>query len=229
MYPLCCLIITLILTIANNNSMKSFKTFLLESSQQTQCDINGICKVIKQYESAGNENKILSPYKDSKGLMTIGHGHLITPQSSKIFSDLKIDPNILSGKGKLTPEQADQLLMRDVSTRIPQVQKMVPNFNSYSSELQGQLASEHFRGMLGKSPKALQMLNSGDYEGAANEYLNAKDYRDSVQQKTGIAPRMKSLADAIRTESTRQQQKKSSSETTQAPQSPSTEQTEPSR
>jgi len=229
MYPLCCLIITLILTIANNNSMKSFKIFLSESSQQTQCDINGICKVIKQYESAGNENKILSPYKDSKGLMTIGHGHLITPQSSKIFSDLKIDPNILSGKGKLTPEQADQLLMRDVNTRIPQVQKMVPNFNSYSSELQGQLASEHFRGMLGKSPKAVQKLNAGDFEGAASEYLNAKDYKDSVQQKTGIAPRMKSLADAIRTESTRQQQKKSSSQTTQAPQSPSTEQTEPSR
>jgi hypothetical protein len=209
--------------------MKSFKIFLSESSQQTQCDINGICKVIKQYESAGNENKILSPYKDSKGLMTIGHGHLITPQSSKIFSDLKIDPNILSGKGKLTPEQADQLLMRDVNTRIPQVQKMVPNFNSYSSELQGQLASEHFRGMLGKSPKAVQKLNAGDFEGAASEYLNAKDYKDSVQQKTGIAPRMKSLADAIRTESTRQQQKKSSSQTTQAPQSPSTEQTEPSR
>jgi GH24 family phage-related lysozyme (muramidase) len=209
--------------------MKSFKIFLSESSQQTQCDINGICKVIKQYESAGNENKILSPYKDSKGLMTIGHGHLITPQSSKIFSDLKIDPNILNGKGKLTPEQADQLLMRDVNTRIPQVQKMVPNFNSYSSELQGQLASEHFRGMLGKSPKAVQKLNAGDFEGAASEYLNAKDYKDSVQQKTGIAPRMKSLADAIRTESTRQQQKKFSSQTTQAPQSPSTEQTEPSR
>ena len=229
MYPLCCLIITLILTLANNNFMKSFKIFLTESSQQTQCDINGICKVIRQYESAGNETKILSPYQDSKGLMTIGHGHLITPQSSKIFTDLNISPDILSGKGKLTPEQADQLLMRDVSTRIPQVQKMVPNFNSYSSELQGQLASEQFRGMLGKSPKAVKMLNSGDFEGAANEYLNADEYRTSIKQKTGIAPRMKALSDAIRTESTHQQQKKSSSQTTQAPQSPSTEQTLPSR
>lgn len=193
--------------------MKSFKIFLTEeplnpepmaSNEKMECDINGICKIVKQYESAGNEQKILSVYKDSKGLPTIGHGHLITPKSSKILSDLNISPDVLTGKKQLTPEEADKLLERDVTVRIPQVQKLVPNFSSYSSDLQAQLASEHFRGMLGKSPKALQKLNQGDFEGAATEYLNAKDYRESVRDKTGIAPRMKALSDAIRTESTRQ-------------------------
>ena len=98
--------------------MKSFKTFFIESSQQTQCDINGICKVIKQYESGGNEDKILSVYQDSKGLDTIGHGHLITSDSPRIFAEVfpeqhKKDANwgrnILEGKGSLTAEEVEKL------------------------------------------------------------------------------------------------------------------------
>ena len=230
MFPLQVFIITGILALASNNIMKSFQQFLIEADQKIQCDINGICKVIKQYESAGNEQKILSVYKDSKGLSTIGHGHLVTPQSPKIFAELNISPDVLTGKAKLTPEQADKLLERDVKTRLPQVEKLVPNFNTYSSELQGQLASEQFRGMLGKSPSALKKLNAGDFSGASTEYLNAKDYRESVRDKTGIAPRMQSLADAIKTEPERQKKRQQSSlQTTQASQSPSTLQTPLSR
>lgn len=230
MFPLQGFIIAGILTIASNNNMKSFQQFLIEGAQQVQCDINGICKVIKEYESAGNEEKILSVYKDSKGLDTVGHGHLVTAQSPKIFAELNISPDVLSGKAKLTPEQADKLLERDVKTRLPQVQKLVPNFSSYSSELQGQLASEQFRGMLGKSPSALKKLSAGDFSGASTEYLNAKDYRDSVRDKTGIALRMQKLADAIRMEPERQKKRQQSSlQTNQAPQSPSTLQTLPSR
>ena len=230
MFPLQGFIIAGILTIASNNNMKSFQQFLIEGSGQMQCDVNGICKVIKEYESAGNEQKILSVYKDSKGLDTVGHGHLVTAQSPKIFAELNISPDVLSGKAKLTPEQADKLLERDVKTRLPQVQKLVPNFNNYSSELQGQLASEQFRGMLGKSPSALKKLSAGDFSGASKEYLNAKDYRESVRDKTGIAPRMQKLADAIRTEPERQKKRQQSSQqTTQAPQSPSTSQKPPSR
>ena len=230
MFPLQGFIIAGILTIASNNNMKSFQQFLIEGSGQMQCDINGICKVIKEYESAGNEQKILSVYKDSKGLSTIGHGHLVTPKSSKIFSELNISPDILSGKGKLTPEQADKLLERDVNDRLPQVKKLVPKFGEYSPELQAQLTSEHFRGMLGKSPSAVKKLSAGDFSGAATEYLNAKDYRESIRDKTGIAPRMQKLADAIKTEPERQKKRQQSSlQTNQAPQSPSTSQTPPSR
>ena len=68
--------------------MKSFKQYLAEGNENVQCDINGICKVIKGYESAGNEDKILGVYKDSKKLDTIGHGHLVTPQSEEIFKEV---------------------------------------------------------------------------------------------------------------------------------------------
>jgi GH24 family phage-related lysozyme (muramidase) len=230
MFPLQSFIIAGILTIASNNNMKSFQQFLIEGTQQVQCDINGVCKKLINYESAGNEEKILSVYKDSKGLDTVGHGHLVTEKSPKIFAELNINPDVLSGKAKLTPEQANKLLERDVRTRLPQVQKLVPNFSSYSSELQGEIVSEQFRGMLGQSPKAVEKLNKGDYEGAATEYLNAKEYKDSVKNKTGIATRMQNLANAIRTEPERQKKRpQSSQQTTQAPQSPSTSQTQPSR
>ena len=190
--------------------MKNFKEYLIEQNQQIKCDINGICKVIRQYESAGNEKKILGVYKDSKGLPTIGHGHLVTKESPKIFSELNINPDVLTGKARLTPEQAEKLLQRDVQARLPIVKKLAPDFESYSPELQAELASETFRGMTGKSPKAMQHLRAGKYEDAANEYLNADEYRKSKAQKTGIAGRMENLANAIKKEGQRRAQSQGS-------------------
>jgi GH24 family phage-related lysozyme (muramidase) len=221
-------IILTFLTIASINTMKSFKLFLTEQNQ-VQCDINGICKVIKEYESAGNEEKILSVYKDSKGLDTVGHGHLVTKDSPKIFSELNISPDVLRGKSKLKPEEADKLLKRDVEVRVPQVKKLVPGLATYSPDLQAQITSEHFRGMLGKSPKTVALINKGEFEQAANEFLNAKDYRESVAQKTGIAGRMKNLSDALKKEAQLRKRQQSGSQTTQAPANSSTSQSAPSR
>ena len=193
--------------------MKTFKQYLAEENQNMQCDINGICKIIKGYESAGNEKKILGVYKDSKKLDTIGHGHLVTPQSEKIFKEVfadehKKDPNfgstVLRKGGRITPEQADALMLRDVTKRLPAVKKLVPKFETYSPELQAHLTSEDFRGMLRKSPKAVKYLNAGQYDKAGAEFLDADDYRNSVKEKTGIAARMKALSDAMISEPTRQ-------------------------
>jgi len=199
--------------------MKTFKEYLTEQNQQIKCDINGICKVIRQYESAGNEEKILGVYKDSKGLPTIGHGHLVTKDSEKIFGEVfadehKKDPTfgktVLSGKGRLTADQAEKLLQRDVQARLPIVKKLAPDFESYSPELQAELSSETFRGMTGKSPKAMEHLRAGRYEDAAKEYLNAKEYREAKAKKLGTAKRMENLAAAIRTEGSRRAQSQGS-------------------
>lgn len=37
--------------------MKSFKQFLIEQKQEVQCDLEGVCRTIRTYESAGNEKK----------------------------------------------------------------------------------------------------------------------------------------------------------------------------
>ena len=201
--------------------MKSFKNYLIEN-QQVKCDVNGICKVIRSYESAGNEEKILGVYKDSKGLPTIGHGHLITKDSPKVIGQVITDSNrvsqILAGKGKMTADEADALLRKDVESRLPIVKKLAPDFETYSPELQAELASETFRGMTGKSPKAMEHLRAGRFEDAAKEYTNAKEYRESVRDKTGIANRMDNLVKAIRMEGQRRAKTQAaSSQTTQAP------------
>ncbi len=201
--------------------MKSFKNYLIEN-QQVKCDVNGICKVIRSYESAGNEEKILGVYKDSKGLPTIGHGHLITKDSPKVIGQVITDSNrvsqILAGKSKMTADEADSLLRKDVESRLPIVKKLAPDFETYSPELQAELASETFRGMTGKSPKAMEHLRAGRFEDAAKEYTNAKEYRESVRDKTGIAKRMDNLVNAIRMEGQRRAKTQAaSSKTTQAP------------
>jgi len=64
----------------------------------------------------------------------------------------------------------------------------------------------------------MEYLRAGKYEDAAKEYLNAKEYRESVKQKSGIAPRMEKLASAIRTEGQRKAKAQAASaQTTQAP------------
>lgn len=195
--------------------MKSFKQYLTEN-QQIKCDINGICKVIREYESAGNEQKILGVYKDSKGLPTIGHGHLITKDSARIFGEVLPEETpesiqqILSGKKKLKKEQTEKILVRDVTARLPIVKKLAPDFESYSPELQAELTSETFRGMTGKSPKAMEHLRAGRYEDAAKEYLNAKEYRESKAKGTGIAGRMENFANALRKEAARKAQSQAS-------------------
>lgn len=243
MFPLFVCSIALIFSPTSNNTMKSFKTFLSEmappAAKKIKCDINGICDVIRADESAGNEEKILAVYKDNKGLDTIGHGHLITKNSPKIFGEVfaqeqKENPNftteVLKGKRRITPQQAERLLRRDVEKRLPEVVKLVPKFESMSTELQANLASEHFRGMLGQSPNALTALNSGDYQGFARHYIDAKDYRESKAEDTGIYKRMDRLADAAKTEAARQKKlQQSSKSTTQVPPSNSKPQTGTSR
>jgi hypothetical protein len=243
MFPLLVCSIALILSPTSNNTMKSFKTFLSEMAppapRKIKCDINGICNTIRSDESAGNEKKILSVYKDNKGLPTIGHGHLITKNSPKIFEEVfaeeqKTNPNftteILRGKKSFTPQQAERLLRRDVEKRIPEVVRLVPGFESMTTELQANLASEHFRGMLGQSPNALKALNAKDYEGFARNYIDAEDYRESKAADSGIYKRMDRLANAARTEAARQKKlQQSSKSTTPVPPSSSKPQTGTSR
>lgn len=201
--------ILLIFFLASIIPMKSFKQFLIEQKQEVQCDLEGVCRKIRTYESAGNEEKILRVYKDSKGLPTIGHGHLITKESPTIFGEVfgeeeKQDPGmierILAGQQAMTPEQVEKLFKRDVKVRLPKLKAMLPDYETYNPELQAELASEYFRGMVPQSPKSMASLRAGDYETAADQYLQAKEYETAVKQKSGIAPRMKNLSDAIKRE-----------------------------
>ena len=220
-------IILSIILLASINYMKSFKNFLTEMAPDSQtsinCDFDGICKKVIEDESAGNEKKILRVYKDSKGLPTLGHGHLINPNSKKVLgqviADQKRIDNVLAGKEAITPDEAMGILKVDVKDRLPKLKKLVPSFETRSPELQANLYSEYHRGMLQQSPKAVKSLNQGDIEGFAKNYVDAKDYRESKASGTGIYKRMDRLVDAVKTEEARQKKlRQSSKPTTQVPQ-----------
>lgn len=176
-------------------------------------DLGAIKKMIVADESAGNEKKILSRYKDNRGLPTIGHGHLIDMKKSpKIFAEVfaaehqtnpKFGEEVLSGKKSLTPNQVDRLADRDIADRMTAVVAAFPNFKTYSSDLQANIASEWFRGMMPSSKKTIMLINQGKWADASKEYLNSMDYRRAVKENSGVKTRMDRVSNAIGAEANR--------------------------
>jgi len=142
-------------------------------------------------------------YKDSKGLPTVGHGALI--DGSFIGTLEKVFPyqskewrqKVASGNMELTRAQGHDLLTHHATQKHDEVRDMLGHemFDSMHPELRTHLASEHFRGMIRKSPKALALIRKGDFAGASKEYLNADDYRENPNNSIG--KRMKMLSDAL--------------------------------
>lgn len=142
-------------------------------------------------------------YKDSKGLPTVGHGALI--DGSFIGTMEKVFPyqskqwrqKVAAGNMELTAAQGHELLMHQARHKHDQVRDMIGHetFDKLHPNLRMHLASEHFRGMIKKSPKALAMIRKGDLKGASKEYLDADDYKENT--KNSIGKRMKLLSDTL--------------------------------
>lgn len=142
-------------------------------------------------------------YKDSKGLPTVGHGALI--DGSFIGTMEKVFPyqskqwrqKVAAGNMELTAAQGHELLMHQARHKHDQVRDIIGHetFDKLHPNLRMHLASEHFRGMIKKSPKALAMIRKGDLKSASKEYLNADDYRENPDNSIG--KRMKLLSDTL--------------------------------
>ena len=75
----------------------------------------------------------------------------------------------------------------------------MPEFEVYPPELQVPLASSHFRGSLGGSPKTLEHINNGEFIKAADEFLDNDEYREAESRgRSGIRPRMEKTSNALR-------------------------------
>ena len=118
----------------------------------------------------------LVPYKDSKGIWTIGYGHKILPEEK--FT-------------KLTPQQAKDLFYTDVKSKEDYVRK------DLGEELWGELPNKAKENIVGfdywgyyrLSPKAVGHLKNRKYYAFADEIINNKDYKESQKTGSGIAPR----------------------------------------
>jgi hypothetical protein len=57
--------------------------------------------------------------------------------------------------------------------------------------------SSFYRGGLSGSPKTIDKINKGDFEGAAKEFLDNKEYRKSKKKGTGVHLRMEELSNIL--------------------------------
>ena len=132
-------------------------------------------KAIALHEVIGGKPN-LTPYKDSKGILTIGYGHKILPNEK--FT-------------KITPKQALDLFYKDLAPKIAHVKKDLGEdvFNSLSKEAKENIVGFDFWGYYRLSPKAIGHLKDGKYFAFAKEMKDNKDYRESLKDGSGIAPR----------------------------------------
>ena len=143
--------------------------------------------IIKYYEG----KPILKAKKPVKGdPYTIGYGRT-----------RDLEGNLITKDTKITEEQADQMLREDLGTRMKEIKRAYPNFESYPAELQLQITQSYYRGTLTPkhSPKTRELINQGKFKEAATEFLDNEEYRTAKKKgRAGIRDRMDDVAQALR-------------------------------
>jgi len=135
----------------------------------------------------GKEGLKLEAYKlPGEKYFTIGYGHN--------------GPDVKKGM-KITEEQAENFLEKDIQSKINLIEKKLPNFNEYSENLQKFVVDGFFRGDLSGSPKTLKLLKQGNFEEASQEFLKNEEYNEAVISGSGVASRMEDISEAMRKES----------------------------
>lgn len=80
---------------------------------------------------------------------------------------------------------------------------MIPSYDDLPDLVKAELAQAAYRTDLQQSPEFRKLFNAGKYEEAAKEFLDNKDYRDSLVRNSrgedhGVARRMEAVANAVR-------------------------------
>jgi len=138
--------------------------------------------------------KFYKPYKDDKGLWTIGIGHLIGrgSDSDKIKFIRQYGPSI-------TKEQILSIFDSDVKKHLEQAKKKFANeWDKLSPDIKKAIVDVSFRGDL-FNPHSndefewVQDIKNGNYEDAARKYIDHKEYKGRVAkrgQNDGVVKRM---------------------------------------
>ena len=142
-------------------------------------------------EGKGKDGRPGFAYKDHKGYLTVGVGHLVLRNDKVLKSVVGRDYNdVVRGRKALTDKQMEQLFDIDVRAKISAAQRKLPKFNSYPQYVRNAIVDGFFRGDLSGSKDTLALMNQGDFKAAAKEYLNHAGYRKSKEEGTGVAGRM---------------------------------------
>jgi len=141
------------------------------------------------------EGKRKSVYLDTENKPTIGIGHYLTntQQDRDLFKSLfgnsvNYDA-VLKGKQKLTDDQIERLFNVDVKVKERLANNKINNFSSLPQYVKNAIINAFYRGDIG--PKTIKLMNVGNWNMVAKEYLNHQNARSGPDQ---IQRRMKTNA-----------------------------------
>lgn len=117
------------------------------------------------------EGYVRGEYQDTKGITTRGVGQ--------------------------TGKFADMTFKQSFEAHVKRAKSYIRNFDTYPDFVKQELIQAEYRGDLGNSPKFRSLLNAGKFSEAAEEFIDLDDYRDSLEDGTGIADRMEMVRDAL--------------------------------
>lgn len=210
--------------------MKSFKTFLMESPlPPDEKEMRDIEDYLYSKEAKGNEAMVLGLHGGPND-PTIGYGHSLKDVKKsketlkRLFPDKNADA-LISGQEKFSShDEARKLFADDIANEYAKTKRLIPDLDDYTPEARKGLISSAYRGVLGGSPKAIDLFRSGEFDKAADELLNHSEYKASKEGRPikgkllpGIAPRMEEESNFIRGEA--QRRAKRGSTTAQTPSS----------
>ena len=161
-----------------------------ESSSQyyTGDELDSQMDILKELE-----NSIEKGLKDGKwyphesvegGNKTVAYGHKITDEEAEAgtYDD------------GLTEEEAIELLKKDIDDANRKVRGNIEDFDSFPFYLKMELVNSSYRGLINKSPNTLELINKGDFAGAAKEFTNKVP---AYKESKGIKKRMDRVVDAL--------------------------------
>lgn len=135
------------------------------------------------------------PYKDTRGIMTVGIGHNLEASGSKssfqkAFGDQGAALHRHASKGgALTETQVRQLFDADYTEHLNRTIKLIPKLHQHPPQVQAALVSGTYRGHVGDSPTFRKHFNAGNYAAASKEFLNRGEYKNSKTPK-GVITRL---------------------------------------
>ena len=155
---------------------------------------------------ATSEGNIAYPYKDSKGLWTIGIGHLIQPGGGKTLPEKydewskngKVGAKGNNTKPAMTPEEVNKLFEEDLQKHM-KIAKKFPNFDKFNESGQAALIDLAFNipetTQREKWPSFLAALDKMDVKEAVKHLLYNFDPKTGQSRPTQYKLDVKGRAD----------------------------------
>lgn len=153
---------------------------------------------IASSETSGDLYKYDRAYRDSKGLWTIGVGHLIGNGSDEDYKKSEFY------KKELSDKEIKNMYIKELYQQLKRVLRFFPELYTYDPKLQVAILDGFYRGDLSGSPTAIQLIKKGKYKQAADEYLDNDEYKAAqryiakYKKPHGVQKRMSNNAEVIR-------------------------------